>query len=87
MAHETPDLGRCSRVAGRRIRFCTTIIILPPSQVHAWEIADQLLRLKRDVPTSTFAAHTMRGKVRRAPRIRSGGPPTSEANVVLSYLT
>ena len=51
-----------------RITFCLDVISLPPLQVHAWEIADQLLRLKRDVPTSTFAAHTMRGKVRR------GGP-------------
>ena len=33
-------------------------------QVHAWEIADQLLLLKRDMVTSHFAAQTMQNKVR-----------------------
>lgn len=33
-------------------------------QVHAWEIADQLLLLRRDVETSYFAAQTMQNKVR-----------------------
>ncbi len=33
-------------------------------QVHAWEVADQLLLLKRDIETSYFAAQTMHSKVR-----------------------
>ena len=66
MAHETSDLGEWARLASRVwITSRAATVTLHPSQVHAWEIADQLLRLKRDVPTSTFAAHTMRGKVRR----------------------
>ncbi len=39
----------------------------PPSyQVHAWEVADQLLLLNRDIVTSQFAAQTMQSKVRYA---------------------
>lgn len=33
-------------------------------QVHAWEIADRLLLLKRDTETSYFAAQTMQTKIR-----------------------
>lgn len=33
-------------------------------QVYAWEIADQLLLLKRDIETSYFGAQTMQKKVR-----------------------
>ena len=33
-------------------------------QVYAWEIADQLLLLKRDIETSYFGAQTMQNKVR-----------------------
>ena len=32
--------------------------------MHAWEVADQLLLLKRDMETSYFAAQTMQSKVR-----------------------
>ncbi len=37
-----------------------------PPQVHAWEVADQLLLLNRDIVTSQFAAQTMQSKVRYA---------------------
>ena len=67
MAHETSDLGEWTRLASRFVCGSPPArprsSFIPRSQVHAWEIADQLLRLKRDVPTSTFAAHTMRGKI------------------------
>ena len=32
--------------------------------MHIWEIADQLLLLKRDVETSYFAAQSMQNKIR-----------------------
>ena len=31
--------------------------------MHAWELADHLLLLKKDLPTSMFAAQTMRAKI------------------------
>ncbi|KAL5518065.1 hypothetical protein EMCRGX_G003737 [Ephydatia muelleri] len=34
------------------------------ASVHAWEIADRLLLLKRDTETSYFAAQTMQTKIR-----------------------
>lgn len=38
-------------------------IVMALLQVHAWELADQLLVLKKDLPTSMFAAQTMRAKI------------------------
>ena len=44
--------------------LCYSLLYVMTIQVHAWEVADQLLLLKRDIETSYFAAQTMQSKVR-----------------------
>ena len=45
------------------VHYLNTLMYLVLLQVHAWELADHLLVLKKDLPTSMFAAQTMRAKI------------------------
>lgn len=68
---KSADPFHLSRVIGPRDVICVSakMALFNPSlliwlQLHAWEVADQLLLLKRDMETSYFAAQTMQSKIR-----------------------
>ncbi|XP_064397245.1 transportin-3-like [Halichondria panicea] len=55
--------------------------------VHAWEVADQLLLLNRDIVTSQFAAQTMQSKVRYAFHELPPNTHTALRDSLLNHLT
>lgn len=68
---KSADAFHLGRVIGPRDAICISakMALFNPSlllwlQLHAWEVADQLLLLKRDMETSYFAAQTMQSKIR-----------------------
>ena len=68
---KSADAFHLGRVIGPRDVICVSakMALFNPSlllwlQLHAWEVADQLLLLKRDMETSYFAAQTMQSKIR-----------------------
>ncbi|XP_006826075.1 transportin-3-like [Saccoglossus kowalevskii] len=54
--------------------------------VHAWQIADQLLRYKQDVESSYFAAHTMRTKIQYSFHELPANSHTSLRDSLLSHI-
>lgn len=56
----TLEAAKCFTV----LTVARAIYLQFPFQVHAWEVADQLLVLQRDIETSYFAAQTMQSKIR-----------------------
>jgi len=68
---KSEDPFHLGRVIGPRDVICVSakMALFNPSlllwlQLHAWEVADQLLLLKRDMETSYFASQTMQSKIR-----------------------